>query len=230
MFMKKAIAYYRVSTQRQGVSGLGLEAQRAAVKLYAGKNNYLIEGSYTEVETGTNKRRRVEIYKAIDDCRRQHATLLIAKLDRLARSVAFTSALMDAGVEFVAVDMPEANSLTIHIMAALAEYESKMISQRTKDALAAAKARGVKLGNPQNMTAAAQRKSVRSKIATARDAYRPVYGYISLLREQGTSYRLIARRLNDEGHMTRTGAEFSPMTVYRIVQRGNGELHADQNG
>jgi DNA invertase Pin-like site-specific DNA recombinase len=222
----KAIAYYRVSTQRQGQSGLGLEGQRASVEQYAKANNLSIIEDYTEVETGTNKRNRVEIEKAIASAKRNRATLLIAKLDRLSRSVSFTAALMDSGAKFVAVDMPQANDLTIHILAAVAQAEAKAISERTKAALAAAKARGVVLGNPANLTNEARQKGRESQRHDARQDYHQITGYVKLLRKQGdpaTSYDKIAKRLNAEGHRTRQGKPFQAMTVYRIVQRNGSE-------
>src|SRR4051794_33128778 len=138
--MDKYIAYYRVSTDRQGCSGLGLDAQRAAVASYlAGREPLLAE--YTEIESG-KKNDRPQLAVALGECHRRRARLVIAKLDRLARNVHFISGLMESGVDFVAVDMPEANRLTLHILAAVAEHEREMISRRTKEALAAAKARG----------------------------------------------------------------------------------------
>src|SRR3954449_713724 len=144
------IAYYRVSTQAQGANGLGLEAQRAAVLAYLDGGSWHLAAEFVEVESG-RKDDRPELAKALAACRRLGATLVIAKLDRLARNVAFVSNLMEAGVEFVAVDFPQANRLTIHILAAVAEHEREMISARTKAALSAAKARGTKLGTP-NLT------------------------------------------------------------------------------
>ncbi len=138
------IAYYRVSTDRQGVSGLGLEAQREAVESYLNGAGKLV-GEYTEVESG-KRSDRPELTAALDACRKQKAKLVIAKLDRLARNVHFISGLMESGVDFVAADMPEANKLTVHVLAAVAEHEREAISARTKAALAAAKARGKKLG------------------------------------------------------------------------------------
>ena len=140
------VAYYRVSTERQGQSGLGLDAQRSAVEAYVGDRNLLDE--FMEVENG-RKDNRPQLAAALTLCRQKKAVLVIAKLDRLAPSVAFISNLMESGVEFVAVDMPQANRLTLHILAAVAEHEREMISQRARVALQAAKARGVRLGNPQ---------------------------------------------------------------------------------
>src|ERR687884_1412512 len=141
------VAYYRVSTAKQGASGLGLEAQREAVAGYLNGGNWQLAAEFVEIESG-RKNDRPELAKALAMCRRIGATLIIAKLDRLARNVAFVSNLMESGVEFTAVDFPTANRLTIHILAAVAEPQREMISARTKAALAAAKARGTKLGNP----------------------------------------------------------------------------------
>src|SRR3954467_1869811 len=141
--MQGFVAYYRVSTDRQGQSGLGLDAQRSAVAGFVGARALIAE--FTEVESG-KRADRPQLAAALDLCRRQRAMLVIAKLDRLARNVAFIANLMESGVEFTAVDMPSANNLTLHILAAVAEHEREMISARTKAALAAAKARGMKLG------------------------------------------------------------------------------------
>ena len=132
------VAYYRVSTERQGQSGLGLEAQRTAVDNYLNGGNWTLLDTFTEVESG-RRNDRPELAKALDLCRRRKATLVIAKLDRLARNVAFIANLMEANVDLVAVDMPQANRLTLHIMAAMAEHEAQAVSQRTKAALQAAK-------------------------------------------------------------------------------------------
>src|ERR1700732_1524835 len=140
------IAYYRVSTGRQGASGLGLEAQRAAVYRHIGAGQLAAE--YTEVESGKKHTNRPQLLTALQECRRKKATLVIAKLDRLGRNVAFISALMESGADFVCCDNPHANRLMLHMLAAFAAHEREQISQRTKAALAAAKARGVKLGNP----------------------------------------------------------------------------------
>lgn len=139
------IAYYRVSTSRQGESGLGLEAQQKAVADYLNGGNWHIVAEYTEIESG-KLNNRPTLAAAIAACKKHKATLIIAKLDRLARNVHFISGLMESGIEFVAVDNPNANKLMIHMLAAFAEHEREMISKRTKEALAAAKERGVKLG------------------------------------------------------------------------------------
>ena len=141
----KFVSYVRVSTARQGRSGLGLAAQRDAINTYLNGGRWTLVDEYVEVESGKNSD-RPKLAEALSMCRLHRATLLIAKLDRLSRNVAFVSALMDAGVKFIAVDMPMATELTVHILAAMAQHEAKMISARTKAALKAAKARGTVLG------------------------------------------------------------------------------------
>ena len=130
----KFVSYLRVSTQRQGKSGLGLEAQREAVSGYLNGGKWTLVSEIVEVESG-KRADRPELAKALSLCRLHRATLLVAKLDRLARNVAFISALMESGVKFVAVDLPQANELTVHIMASMAEYEAKAISARTSPRL-----------------------------------------------------------------------------------------------
>ena len=144
--MTDFVAYYRVSTDKQGAGGLGMDAQREAVTRFIGQRGQIV-AEYVEVESG-RKASRPKLKAALDECKNRRATLLIAKLDRLARNVHFISGLMESSIEFQAVDMPEANRLTIHVLAAVAEHEREMISQRTKAALAQAKTRGTKLGNP----------------------------------------------------------------------------------
>ena len=140
------IPYYRVSTKRQGQSGLGLEAQRVDVSKLIVERDGCEIAHYIEIETGKNPD-RPELAKAVAHAKLANATLVVAKLDRLARNVAFTAALMESGVPFICCDCKEANRFTIHILAAVAEEEARKISERTKKALAAAKARGVKLGS-----------------------------------------------------------------------------------
>src|SRR5215470_17132043 len=164
------VAYYRVSTQRQGRSGLGLEAQQEAVRNHLNGGDWRIVAEFTEVESGKRKD-RPKLADALAACRVHGAKLIIAKLDRLARNVAFVSVLMEAGVEFEAVDFPQANRLTIHILAAVAEHEAKVISERTKAALAAAKRRGVKLGGVRDghvpFTAKVRAMGVKAHVASA---------------------------------------------------------------
>ena len=219
MARTKFVAYYRVSTKQQGASGLGLEAQERVVRDYLGGGAALAAG-YTDVETGTRKgNKRPELAKAIAHCRRERATLLIAKLDRLARNVAFISNLMESGIEFVAVDMPRANKLTIHMLAAVAEYEAELISERTKAALASVKARGVKLGKPENLTPEARARSARENRDRALVAYGLLDRRMTNLRAKGMALQAIADHLNESGETTRQGAPFTAMTVKRILDR-----------
>lgn len=175
--------------------------------------------SFTEVETGTGKRGRVEIQRALATAREQGAVLLIGKLDRLACSVSFISSPMDAGVDFVAVDMPDANRLTVHVMAALAEHEARLISTRTKDALQQARKRGKQLGSPQNLTYEDRMSGARANQEQALKDDRRVSGYVKELHARGQSLRSITARLNDEGFTTRRGHSWSPVQVKRVLER-----------
>jgi DNA invertase Pin-like site-specific DNA recombinase len=214
----EAIAYYRVSTQKQGASGLGLEAQRADVQAYAKAYSLTIVAEYTEIETGTNKRKRKEIFKALADAKARDAVLLIAKLDRLARNVHFISGLMESGVAFVAVDNPSVTPLTLHVLAAVAEQEAKMISVRTRGALAAAKARGTVIGTPANLTREAQLKGAQANADARRAAYSQLMNYAGMLRTGGLTFAAMAERLNTDGYKTRTGKAFTAMTVWRAYK------------
>src|SRR6202047_102390 len=160
----KFVAYFRVSTDRQGKSGLGLEAQRESVMNCLDGGRWTLIAEFTEVESG-KRNDRPELEKALASCKKQKAKLVIAKLDRLSRNLAFIAALMDSGVEFIAVDNPHANKLTVHILAAVAQHEREMIGQRTRDALQAAKARGKRLGNPKLSEARRYATAARKKIA-----------------------------------------------------------------
>jgi DNA invertase Pin-like site-specific DNA recombinase len=192
------VAYYRVSTARQGRSGLGLEAQRQAVGEHLNGGNWKLVGEYTEVESG-KRSDRPKLAEALKACRLQGAKLIIAKLDRLARNVAFISNLMESKVEFEAVDFPQANRLTIHIMAAIAEHEAKMISDRTRAALAAAKARGKRLGGFRGRagTAADCAKARRAKSLAAKSRAADLAPIIEEIRTAGAnSLRSIAKELD----------------------------------
>lgn len=214
----KFVAYYRVSTKRQGESGLGLEAQRAAVRGYLNGGDWDLLAEFTEVESG-KRNDRAELGRALERTRLTGATLLIAKLDRLSRDASFLLSLMDAGVEFVAVDMPHANRLTVGIMALVAEQEREAISARTKAALAAAKARGVKLGGwrggaPRDATKARER--VVEKADSFAAGLLPV---ISRHRGAGKSLREIAAILTEEGYRTARGGKWTAASVSNILKR-----------
>lgn len=219
----KLVAYYRVSTKKQGMSGLGLEAQRAAVLDYAKRTGGTVAKEYVEVETG-KRADRPELGKALAHARRSQALLCVAKIDRLARNVAFTSALMDSGVDFVACDNPTANRLTIHILVAVAEDEARRISERTKAALAAYIARGGRLGNPSNLTPAHAKRgrvlAVQALKDKADQAYADLYPVLTAKREEGLSLQAIADHLNSEGYVTRRGRPWNPMQVRAVLARG----------
>ncbi|NVN97290.1 recombinase family protein [Candidatus Nomurabacteria bacterium] len=224
----KYISYIRVSTLRQGASGLGLEAQQKAIKDYLNGGSWELLEEFVEIESG-KKNDRPKLAVALQLCSMTGATLIIAKLDRLARNVAFISRLMDSGVDFVAVDFPQANRLTVHILAAVAEHEGKMISERVRLALTAAKARGTKLGSPKsNLTA--ESKALGSKkgnIAKAEQAdmfalkVKPrIEQYVS----EGQNLSQIANSLNDTNILTargKTGA-WTPQAVKNAIIRYKG--------
>jgi DNA invertase Pin-like site-specific DNA recombinase len=226
MGRSKLVAYYRVSTRGQGESGLGLEGQTAAVGAFARGQGAEIIRAYTEVETG-KRADRPELIKALAHAKRSKATLVIAKLDRLSRNVAFMANLMESGVDFTACDNPHANRLTIHILAAVAENEAKMISERTRAALTAYKARGGVLGaarpDGRRLTpddgVKGRERSQAIRQANARDAVADLAPMMIELRGAGLSLRAIADRLNEEGHTTRRGAAWNPMQVGRVLDR-----------
>ncbi len=211
--MKHFVAYYRVSTDRQGASGLGLEAQRSAVLRHIESGQLITE--YTEVESGKQHTNRPQLLAALQECRRKKATLVIAKLDRLGRNVAFISALMDSAADFVCCDNPHANRLMLHMLAAFAEHEREQISQRTKAALAAAKARGVKLGNPRPLEALHLARAVH----IARRPAPEVLNIMQSLQGQGMSYRAIARELNRLNIKTGRGSQWYDVTVKAAIQQ-----------
>ena len=229
--MKKLVAYQRVSTARQGKSGLGLEAQVASVESYARQNDAEIVATYTEVESGKNAD-RPKLQEAIGHANLVGATLIVAKLDRLSRSVSFLAALMESGVKFIACDNPHANELTIHILVAVAQAEAKAISERTKVALSAYKARGGKLGatrtRSQNLTDEARRKgaaaSAEANSKAANEKYQFLYPKILAWRADDLSYRAIADRLNQQGLPTRSGSQWTAMAVLRVYRRAVGQF------
>jgi len=222
------ISYIRVSTRKQGESGLGLEAQRAAVDMYVRQTGAKALANYKEVESGRDMD-RPELVKALAHCRRSKSTLVVAKMDRLSRNAAFLLALRDSKVEFVACDIPNANRLTVGIMALIAEDEVERISTRTKAALAAAKARGTLLGSArpghwdgrEAARLAGLRKARERSAELARraavEAYSDLRPMIIKLRQEGQSLREIAHRLTDDGHATRTGKPWNPVQVARVL-------------
>jgi DNA invertase Pin-like site-specific DNA recombinase len=213
----KFVAYFRVSTDRQGKSGLGLEAQREAVMNYLNGGSWTLAAEYVEVESGKHSE-RPQLMAALAACKKHRAKLVIAKLDRLSRNLAFIAALMDSGVEFVAVDNPHANKLTVHILAAVAQHEREMISQRTKDALQAAKARGKRLGNPR--LAEARGKAIAASTAAADAFAANVLPIIQQIQDSGiSSFRGVAKALTARGVKTARGGQWSAAQVSDIVNR-----------
>ena len=216
---RRYFAYYRVSTQKQGSSGLGLEAQRAAAQAFVADPAQLL-GEYVEVESG-KKNQRPQLLAAIAAVRQTGAVLLIAKLDRLSRNAGFIFTLRDAGVEFVCCDMPDANTLTVGLFAVLAQHERETISKRTKEALTAKKARGAQLGTPANLTREARQRGeqVRQENARAHPANKQASRVATLLQAQGFNLTQIARELNEAGYRTRRGKAFHLATVSRLLTR-----------
>jgi DNA invertase Pin-like site-specific DNA recombinase len=207
------VSYLRVSTERQGRSGLGLEAQREAVRRHLNGAEPIAQFVETETGKGSNAlEKRPELRAALALARKHKATLVIAKLDRLARNVAFIAQLMEAGVEFVAADMPSANRLTLHIMAAFAEHEREMISQRTKAALAAAKARGAVLGRNGRVLAVRNKAAAVERLAVVSERLRELVG-------EGASIRQIAATLNAENVPSPGGGKWHPANVHRAIGR-----------
>ncbi len=219
---RQAVSYIRVSTVRQGSSGLGLEAQRESVRVFAQAQGYKIAQEFLEVESGKNDVRPV-LEKALAHVKKTGACLVIAKLDRLARSVSFVARLMDANTDFRAVDLPDASRLVLHIMSAVAENEARSCSDRTRAALAAAKARGTLLGgaNPKcrNLPPGARERGAQMTKAKARAAYADIVPKLLTMRAEGVSLQGIADALNAENYTTCTGKAWHPMQVSRALKR-----------
>lgn len=224
----KVVTYFRVSTNKQGVSGLGLEAQREAVSRFLEGQSATVIKSFTEVQSGKRDDNRPELQKALRECRLTGAKLVVAKLDRLARSARFLMELQESSVDFVCADMPEANTLTISLMASLAEYERTLISERTKAAYKAkrsiAEKKGVvlKWGNPNldsvrntDLTAA---NEIRSKNAKKwKDDIRSVINEMVSASPYKLSCRTISTKLNQAGYKTSKGNQFTHVSVMRAL-------------
>ena len=218
MATARFVAYLRVSTIKQGSSGLGLEAQRQAITDYLNGGQWTLIGEHVEVESGKNDERPA-LQAALQQCRLTGASLIIAKLDRLSRRVSFLSALMDSGVEFVAVDNPTASRFTLHILAAVAEHEAAMISQRTKAALAAARARGTKLGG-YRAGAKVDHHCGTAALQSQAGAFAAQVGpSVQALRQEGLSLRQIGARLTERGIKTARGGAWSADAVKAVLDR-----------
>jgi DNA invertase Pin-like site-specific DNA recombinase len=203
----KFFSYLRVSTDRQGERGHGLDAQRKAVADYLNGGAWELVGEFVEVESG-KRNGRPKLAEALAACKKHHARLVIAKLDRLSRNVAFIATLMDGKIDFVCCDFPTANRLTLHILAAVAEHEREMIAKRTKDGLAAAKAKGVVLGN-RNLAAANKAGAIERAKALA-----PIFAECHSMSARAAAAELNARQVE-----TPTGAPWSAKTVIRARER-----------
>jgi DNA invertase Pin-like site-specific DNA recombinase len=217
----KYVAYLRVSTQKQGYSGLGLEAQREIIQ----KHLYDITpiSEFIEVESG-RKSNRPKLKEALDLCRKTGATLIVAKLDRLARNVYFLSSLLESDVEIVFCDFPQANKMVLHILSAISQYEAELTASRTKSALQAKKARGCKLGNPEHLLGKHD-QAIQNSIMTCKtkadnnpNNKRAVAMLRTLVKEEHT-LKEMADILNREGFVTSKGACFSKATVYKLIKR-----------
>jgi DNA invertase Pin-like site-specific DNA recombinase len=222
---EKFVAYLRVSTQRQGYSGLGLEAQREIIQNYLGERKPIFE--YVEVESGRKTTKgRPKLREALSQCRTYGAKLIVAKLDRLARNVSFLSALLESDVEIVFCDFPQANKMVLHILASISQYEAELISSRTKQALAAKKARGNRLGNPEHLLdnhieAIAKSNETNKKKAADNPNNKRAVAMLRVLAEQGKTLTEMAETLNQEGFVTSHGYEFRPSQVYVLLKRYN---------
>lgn len=217
----KFVAYYRVSTQRQGQSGLGLEAQKAAVTAFLNGGNWTLVAEMVEVESG-KRNDRPKLAEALRLCRLHKAKLLVAKLDRLSRNVAFVSALMESGVRFQAVDMPDVNDMVVHILASVAQGEAKAISERTRVALQAAKARGTVLGGLRwditSVGIQGRAAALQTRQANAAKYRADVLPVIHQKQAEGAvTLKAIADALNSDGTPAPSGGSWSPVQVSRVL-------------
>lgn len=210
----KYVAYYRVSGQQQGISGLGLEAQRTAVQRYLNGGTWQMVAEYIEVESGRKTRNRPQLKSALAAAKKARATLLVAKLDRLSRNVHFLSGLLESGVRFKAVDMPQADKTMLHMMAVIAEWEADRISQRTRAALAEAKKRGKQLGNPATLKPGNDQLKKEAQ-ERAEGLRATLLGFI----RQGLAQRQMVSELNRAGVPTARGGQWSLVQVQRVLSR-----------
>lgn len=222
---EKYVAYLRVSTQKQGYSGLGLEAQREIIHNYLREKKPIFE--YVEVESGRKTDKgRPKLKEALSQCRTHGAKLIVAKLDRLARNVSFLSTLLESDVEIVFCDFPQANKMVLNILASISQYEAELISTRTRQALAAKKARGCKLGNPEHLLdkhQAAIEKSNQTNRKKAADNpnNKRAVAMLKVLAAQGMTLTEMTDKLNNEGFVTSNGYQFRPSQVFVLLKRYN---------
>ena len=222
---EKYVAYLRVSTQKQGYSGLGLEAQREIIHNYLRNKQPIFE--YVEVESGRKTDKgRPKLKEALSQCRTHGAKLIVAKLDRLARNVSFLSALLESDTEILFCDFPQANKMVLHILASISQYEAELISTRTKQALAAKKARGCKLGNPEHLLdkhkeAIANSNATNRKKAANNPNNKRAVAMLKVLAAQGMTLTEMTDKLNNEGFVTSKGYQFRPSQVFVLLKRYN---------
>lgn len=217
------VSYLRQSTKKQSLSNLGIEAQREIIQKHLGQIKPIAE--FVETESG-KKTDRPKLAEALELCRKTKSTLIVAKLDRLSRNVAFTSKLLESDVEIKFCDFPEANRLVLHIIASIAEYEAGLISQRTKQALSAKKARGVLLGKPENLVnnlgkAISKSNLTNRQKALDNDNNRRAIAMLRVMANQDLSLSKMARRLNEEGFVTSQGKKFKAWQVSVLLKRYN---------
>jgi len=215
------VSYLRQSTKKQSLSNLGIEAQRQIIQKYLGQIQPIAE--FVETESG-KRTDRPKLAEALDLCRKTKSTLIVAKLDRLSRNVAFTSKLLESDVEIKFCDFPEANRLVLHIIASIAEYEAGLISTRTKQALKAKKARGVRLGKPENLVnnlgkAISNSNLTNRQKALENDNNRRAIAMLKVMATQDLSLSEMARRLNEEGFVTSRGKKFTAWQVSVLLKR-----------
>ena len=222
---EKFVAYLRVSTHKQGYSGLGIEAQREIIQNYLCDRKPIFE--YIEVESGRKTDKgRPKLKEALSQCRTYGAKLIVAKLDRLARNVSFLSTLLDSDVEIVFCDFPQANKMVLNILASISQYEAELVFIRTKQALAAKKARGCKLGNPEHLmdkheTAIANSNKTNRKKAEDNLNNKRAVAMLKILVEKGLTLSEMTETLNREGFVTSKGHAFRPSQVYVLINRYN---------
>lgn len=209
--MKQAVAYYRVSTQRQGKSGLGLDAQQSAIKSYCLYNGYALIDEVVEIKS--TRRYQIRLWEAMESCQRRHAALFVARLDRLGRDVEQIARLVKSNVEIIVTDNPNATRLTIHILAAVAEDQRQRISETTREALAAAKRRGAELGRNGKRLAMENKRAAEEFAAS-------LVPTLDQLKNKGiTSIRAISQELNRRRVPSFTGGQWHPNTVYTLLRR-----------
>ena len=221
MKQKNYVAYLRQSTMKQEISGLGVEAQREIIRNYLKDKKTIAE--YIETESG-RKSNRPKLAEALELCRKTNSILIVAKLDRLSRNVAFTSKLLESDVEIIFCDFPQANRLILHIISSIAEYEANLISQRTRQSLKAKKERGVKLGKSENLmnkhNEAVARSNQTNRIKAKNNAnnMRAVALLRSMIKE-GLTISQMTKQLNEQGFVSSKGCKFQIVQVQRLIQR-----------